>query len=197
MVTIEEVSNVQDRQKKSYIVEPKRKSSQAAFKAIPLSLARPVVIRPDLAHRFPDMTNMTNFKAGENFFRQILDVFFVGIRHGESRWNRLATEQADQRNVYMDTAILHDVLGRVVCQGEFESMSFHPCQSNLDRFLEHIAKLANPPFVLLGCRRKWSLHQRLRHTLQPCCDRQSQSHAQGCAHRLPECDDWQCVASRR
>ncbi|KAH0358046.1 putative ATP-dependent protease La, partial [Aureobasidium melanogenum] len=38
-----------------------------------------LVIRPDLAHRFPDVTNMTNFKAGEDFFRQILDVFFVGI----------------------------------------------------------------------------------------------------------------------
>jgi hypothetical protein len=63
----------------AYKVKVRRMALQAALKTVPLSLAWPVVIRPDLTHGFPDVTNMADLETRKNFLRQILDVFLVDV----------------------------------------------------------------------------------------------------------------------
>ena len=42
----------------------------------------------------------------------------------------------------MDTAVLHDVLGGVVCQAQLVRMRFDPAQCDFDTLFEHVTELA-------------------------------------------------------
>ncbi len=42
----------------------------------------------------------------------------------------------------MNTAVLHDVLGGVVCQSQLVCMCFDPAQCDLNTLLQHITELA-------------------------------------------------------
>lgn len=43
--------------------------------------------------------------------------------------------------MYVDTSVLHDVLGRIMGQSEFVSMCFNPTQCDLHALFQYISKL--------------------------------------------------------